>query len=641
MCDTFNGMSPQLTQPFIFIKQQLILMVSLALFAVTANAQTFEVDCAQPADPPLVKTKFGVYQTPLTTLPRLLNAMPLLREINVADLRYEMGWGKPDALAAAQISGTASQPTYDFSTLDTFVEGLNAAGVKPLLAMGYCPAPLKSRDVWAAWKDMPADLNVWQKINRDYAYHFSVSKQVPSPFYEIWNEPDMPEPNGKMFFSGTPQDYGQLFAHAAAGIRQGDPNALIGGPAVAWNLAYLAPILTQPVDFASLHAYDNYPAQLDMMRGALTGRPDLPIFLTEYASFTEFPPNGPQSRYPAAMRFLRDVKGLLSYTDVAKVYWAQWLDAGDGPGMGLVTWDGHRKAIFNAFKIYGALPVDRVAVQPDGADGINLMAATDKHQAAVALWNESSTERRAQVNFRHLPFARGVMQLYRIDGGNASYVDNPASENLRVLQTTAWQKTSTASWQGIIPAAGVVFLRLSSNAQNIQPVPRPLGTYVRSLYWFPVRKSNAYADFDARTWTARLGLGDSASGLAQIGNVIDHPAPRWRLQVATSGPIHWQDQNALLGIRFDFPSTKGNYSRSVLFYDGLYDPHRSSKLPWGKGAATPDQTIFQPAMNTGRAFDITLARIAPADWNHQRVIVTFLLQNAGRQARAKFTLSRP
>ena len=46
------------------------------------------------------------------------------------------------------------------------------------------------------------------------------------------------------------------------------------------------------------------------------------------------------------MRFFRDVKGLLNLTDVTRVYWAQWLDAGDAPGMGLVSFDGHRKAIY-------------------------------------------------------------------------------------------------------------------------------------------------------------------------------------------------------------------------------------------------------------------------------------------------------
>lgn len=619
---------------------KLMLIMSVMLLAVSANAQKFEVDFSQPAHAPLVKTKFGVYQTPLTTLPRLLDSMPLLREINVADLRYEIGWGKPDVLAASQISGTVKQLHYDFSTIDAIAERLKLAGVKPLFAMGYCPDPLKSRDVWAGWKDMPSDLGSWQKINRDYASHLRNRKELSGPFYEVWNEPDMPDPDGKMFFSGTPKDYTQLYARAAGGIREGDPDALIGGPAAAWDLAYLAPILSQPIDFASIHGYDNYPAQLGLMRAALAGRPELPIFLTEYASFTDFPPNGPQSRYSAAMRFFRDVKGLLTYTDVAKVYWAQWLDAGNGPGMGLVDWQGHRKAIFNAFKIYGAMPVDRVAVLPDGSNGVNAMASSDKHRACVVLWNESSTERQVQINLRQLPFTQGVMQLYRIDRENASYVDNPASENLRVLQTTALQ-TASCEWAGTIPSEGVVFLNLSDDTEEPRPVHNLLGTYVRSYCWFFDRKSNAYADFDALTWTARLGMGDSDFATAQIGNVIEHPVSRWRVQVEKSGPFRKQDENSLFGVRLDFPSKSRGYSRSVLFHNGLYDPQRNSELPWGKGGAAPDQVIFQSALNTGVPFEIDLPRIAPADWNQQRIIVTFIVQNAGRNSQAKFTLTNP
>ena len=636
--DMLEYMNTQILSHIVRIK--LILTMSLMLRAVSANAQTFEVNFSEPANAPLVKTKFGVYQTPLTTLPGLLDSLPLLREINVADLRYELGWGKPDVLAPSQISGTAKQLNYDFATIDAFVERLQSAGVKLLLAMGYCPDPLKSRAVWAAWKDMPSDLGSWQKINRDYALHLRNGKGLSGPFYEVWNEPDMPDPDGKMFFNGTPRDYGQLYAGAAAGIRQGDPDALVGGPAAALDLAYLAPLLSQPIDFASIHGYDNYATQLGLMRAALAGRPDLPVFLTEYASFTEFPPNGPQSRHPAAMRFFRDVKGLLTYTDVAKVYWAQWLDAGNGPGMGLVDWKGHRKAIFNAFKIYGAMPVDRVAVQPDGSNGINAMASSDKHRACVVLWNESSTERRVQVNLRQLPFAKGVMQLYRIDRENGSYVDNPTSENLRVLQTIALQ-TASSDWAGTIPAEGVVFLDLSDGTEEPRPAHNLLGTYVRSYYWFFDRKSNAYADFDARTWTARLGMGDSDFATAQIGNLIDHPAPRWRVQVEKSGPFRKQDENSLFGVRLDFPSKARGYSRSVLFHSGLYDPQRNSALSWGKGGAAPDQVIFQSAINTGDYFEIDLPRIAPADWNQQRVIVTFLIQNAGRNSQAKFTLTNP
>ena len=361
-----------------------VALTGLCTLTARAQTQTVNVDFSQHQGPPLVKNKFGVYQTPLVTLPRLLNSVDLLKEIKVHDLRYELGWGKRDVLAFDQISGTAQAPLYDFSIIDSFLGALQKAEVRPLLALAYCPLPLQSGRDWANFKDMPNDLPVWQKINRDYVAHLKKQFKNQSPLYEVWNEPDMPEPNGKMFFAGTAQDYARVYENAVRGVRAGDSDALVGGPAAAYDVSYLRPLLKQPIDFASIHGYDNYQVQLDMMRRELAERPDVPIFLTEYASFKELPPNGPQSRYPAAMRFFRDVSGLLEYTDVTKVYWAQWLDAGDAPGMGLITFDGHRKALFNAFKIYGQMPVDRNSVQSD-APAIDALASSDEHRAAFCL----------------------------------------------------------------------------------------------------------------------------------------------------------------------------------------------------------------------------------------------------------------
>lgn len=616
------------------------LLVSGLAPTATAQAQTFEVDFSHPADPPLVKTKFGVYQTPLVTLPRLLDSVPLLREIKVTDLRYEIGWGKPESLAYTQIGGTAQNPTYEFSMLDAFITKLNAADVTPLLAMSYCPLPLKSRTDWSSWKDMPGDLQSWQKINREYSQHLKRVTRGAPILYEVWNEPDMTDPGGKMFFNGTAQDYEKLYAHAADGLLAGDSNAQVGGPATAWNLAYLTPILSHPITFASIHSYNNYAAQIGSLRGALSKRPELPIFMTEYASFTDFPANGPQSRSEAAMRFFRDVKGLLNYPDVTKVYWAQWLDAGDAPGMGLVTYDGHRKAIFNAFKIYGMMPVDRVTVQPDRNNEISAMASADKRHAAVVLWNETASARTVQINLRQLPFTGGTMQLYRIDKQHASYLDNSQSENLKVLKTMKFREDSALFWKGAVPAGGVVFLSLSDGTKEANGAPSPVGKYLRSYHWFPDRSTNAYADFDARTSTARLGMGDRDAATAQIGESIEHPARRWRVRVETSGTFRKQDENSLLALRLGFPDQSGQYSRSVLLHGGFYDAKRTASLPLGKGGANADQTVFVSAMKTGRAFDIDLQSLAPADWNRNRVRVTFLLHNAGRGARARFTLSK-
>ncbi len=609
----------------------LTLLATLVL-ASAARAQTFDVNFARPSNqPPLVKTKFGVYQTPLTTLPRLLASVPLLREAGVRDLRYELGWGKPGVLAFDQIQGTPANLRTDFSMLDAFVGALREAEVRPLLALAYNPTPLQTRTEWARWKDMPSDLNAWQTINRAYAAHLKTLGARAS--YEVWNEPDMPEPGGKMFFSGNADDYGRLYGASVKGVQSGDADALVGGPAAAYDLNYLKPLLDQPLDFASIHGYDNYAGQIANMRGALQKRPDVPIWLTEYASFTDLPANGPQSRHAGAMRFFRDAKGLLALTDVTRVYWAQWLDAGDAPGMGLVTFDGHRKAIYNAFKIYNMMPVDRNFVGSDKAQGLDAMASSDAHRAGVVVWNTSDKPQVATVNLRALPFQNGVLQLFLIDANHASYGDNPAAEMLMPTQTLPFRGARDRVWRGEVPANSVVYLQASDAATPPITPSAKLGDWVRDYHWFAERSSQSYADFDAQSWTARLGTGAGQS--AQIGAMIDHPARRIKVSVErTKTP----DTDAFCGLRLDFQARDGHYRHSVLLHNARYRWAQTVALPWGKSGVA-DRLIVQPNLDRKRPFTLDLARLAPADWNGRRVILSFIVRAAGRNAHAKFSLT--
>ncbi len=610
------------------------MMSALVICSTGAKAQV-AVDFSRPSGPPLVKTKFGVYQTPLTTLPRLLGSVALLREAGVRDFRYEIGWGKPESLASSQIGGTAANLRFDFSMLDALMKELDAAGVQPLLALGYCADPLKSRSQWAAWKDLPSNLGAWEAINCAYAAHLRARSSAwrLAPFFEVWNEPDMPEPNGKMFFSGTASDYGQLFARSQSGLRAGDADALVGGPAAAYDLSYLAPIVQGPLDFASIHGYANYGGQIAAMRAALSAakRPDVPIFVTEYASFSDLPANGPQSRAAGAMRFLRDARQMLDDADVAKVYWAQWLDAGQGPGMGFITYDGHRKAIFNALKIYNCLPVDRVAISSDVA-GIGGMAGVEANHAGVVLWNESDTARTLNVDFSHLPFVKGRARLFRIDAAHASYIDNPASENLQALETRQLPSNARAwKWSGTIPPNGVVFWQFTSAKTNKAAAPAPVGSVVRHQLDFADRHAHNFADFDARTTTARLWLGCGVPASVGIGALLQRPAARWRVQVESEATAI--DRDSLLALRLDFPDEKGVYRRSVLFHQGFYNS-KSDTSPWGNG--TPDLVLKR---NFSKGFRIDLARVAPASWNRGRVLVSCFLRDSGRGSRAKLVLS--
>ena len=610
----------------------LTLMLALgALFAVVpADAQTFTADFSRwGGGPPLVKTKFGVYQTPLISRAELMKSLPLLRELNIQNLRYEMGWGKPDALAFEQISGAAEKPAIDFSFLDSFTAGLTAQGVRPLFAVGYCPNPLKTRSGWPAWKDPPNNLPAWQDINRAYAAHLTRA----GASYEIWNEPDIPDPGGKMFFSGGPTQYRTLYQAATSGIRAGDPDALVGGAATAYDLRYLTPILSEPMDFASIHAYDNYAAQIAGVRGALKNRPDLPIYLSEYASFTQFGPNAPVSRYPAAARFFRDVNGMLVETDLARVYWAQWVDN----GLGMVTSDGRRKALFNAFKLYGMMPVDRNSVASEGGDGVGAMASSDDHGACVVLWNETDKERTVTVRLAHLPFRPRVVQVFRIDARHASALDNPASEDLAVVETRP-VAPSPSVWAGVVPGESVVFLKADDGTQETLLRPVRLGRFVRSHVWYGERGGQAFADYDPRTSIARVGMGDTNKGLALIGSEIDDPPLRFTVRVKTQGAFTAHDADSLFGLRVDFRATTGRYTHCVLYHGGLYDSKRRSALPWGKGGAAADVVHRQNELDTGRLFPIDLARIAPHDWDRKRILLSFLLQNAGRGSQARFIL---
>jgi xylan 1,4-beta-xylosidase len=622
------------TRPSLWKPWALTALVVLLLPSVAAHAQVFHADFSKWAGTPLVKTKFGVYETPFLKKDDLNRAAALLPEAGVQDLRYEMGWGKPDTYAYDQIHGTAAAPLIDFAALDPFVRRLKQCGVTPLFAMTYDPLPLKTGTDWQRWKDMPADLAAWQEIQRRYAGHYRRVNQLDGPLYEMWNEPDIPGDHGKMFFNGSPADYANVYRAGAAGIRAGDADARVGGPAIAYDLNYARPLASlRNLDFASIHAYDNYAGQLTGLRGLFRGRPAVPLLLTEYASFTSYGPKAPVSRYPAAERFFRDAKGLLAFEDVPKVYWAQWVD----DSIGLLTRNFHRKALFNALKLYQTmLPVDRNAVSPDGANSLNLLASSDSHTACVVLWNETTAERTATVHLDHLPFTQGNLQLYRIDASHASYGDDPAAERLGVNGT--WKVSAgQAVWTGMVPAESVVFLQASDGSAVSLLRPQKIGTFIRDLYWFPNRGSDAYADFDPHTSIVRVGEGSQSLSAAQIGVVLDKPAANLHVQVTRQGPFAAQDANGLFGLRVDYASRQGGYSKSVLWCNSPPRLTRTVSLPWGKGGARVDHAYLAHEMNTGKRFIIPVAHNAPGNWNG-RIILTPILQNMGAGSCARITL---
>ncbi|HEY6444968.1 MAG TPA: beta-xylosidase [Acidobacteriaceae bacterium] len=166
----------------------------------------------------------------------------------------------------------AGHPVYDFTLLDGIFDTYKAAGVQPLVELGFMPedlaATLPNRHepyqvhfpkstVSGASNNPPKDYKKWGDLAQAVTAHLAARygrAAVEKWYFEVWNEPDID------YWHGSQEDYFRLYDYAAAGVRAALPTARVGGPAT-----------TGP---ASPHAYAFLKAFLDHVqsgRSAATG----------------------------------------------------------------------------------------------------------------------------------------------------------------------------------------------------------------------------------------------------------------------------------------------------------------------------------------------------------------------------------
>jgi len=146
---------------------------------------------------------------------------------------------------------------YDFSRLDGFLQPVFDCGAKPLMSLSYSPKllirPGHSRD------EAPKDFQQWAELVAATVRHYNVERKVGVKYWELWNEP---------FGIGhfKLEDYLELYKYTAKAVKQVDPTALVGGPALAGHPEhYVAEFLDYckrehlPVDFLSYHDYKCLP----------------------------------------------------------------------------------------------------------------------------------------------------------------------------------------------------------------------------------------------------------------------------------------------------------------------------------------------------------------------------------------------
>ncbi|MDB5058392.1 MAG: glycoside hydrolase family 39 [Chloroflexi bacterium] len=614
----------------------------------TASRHPIDVraDFSAPVDYPLSKTKFAVFNSGLVPPATYRRDQALFGEVRPESLRIDLAWGwgpELSAWAVQPVAGTAQDPEYNFAEMDEVARLLLEQEVLPYWSYCYMPLPLQRE---GDWRSAPTDVGAWGRALEAYARH-AREAGIHIGYHEVYNEPDLFDaPSGtRVFFTGTLSDYLEMYREGVRGIRAGDPDAVVGGAALSlipnhsWHRPFLEFVRENdlPIDFFSFHHYESHTLErrLTAVRAVFAGGlafPTTELHLNEYNSYPiDYPRGGTQDRAPLATALLEDFAYLLAQPEVTKVSWAQFLDSGHDNYSGMVTIDGHRKAVFNAYRIYSLMPVDRYRAIVDTPAVVHCMASSDGHTAGLVIWNRSDTGQDLRVHLDQVPFNTGTLRLYRVDADHASWTDNPTTEELVAVEARSFDGTRDLTWCGNLPANGVVYLELHDGSGISDADPIAVGRVLRTHQFYPDRGKTCYAEFDRRTWIARLGMGSEQEATALVGATVDHLPALLDVSCRVDDPSEPPRRDTLLGLRVDF-QVDGQYTSSVLFNVGESEAAIDSAIPWGT-ARPADQLVRV----LDASFAVRIAELAPAHWSG-RAQLSFVLRNAGRGARAKFSI---
>src|SRR5262245_9192448 len=322
--------------------------------------------------------------------------------------------------------------SYDWTKFDTYLNAIVSAGMRPIMELSFMPTALALN---GSSRDFPKDINAYKQFIQAVVQH-CVDKYGAADagqwYWEVWNEPDYPGFwNGKMASEAVGAkmtDYYELYDAAVDAITAVLPSALVGGPATT----YYGPIgaflqhcktANKRVTFASSHVYpgggatgavasatglvsdnDNRIAQITA--GGYTVA-TVKSFNTEWNS-SYSGQGGQTGDVLTAMDnhwnvgfIIKGVKLLSDKNqgDTAPLdafsYWvlSDVFDESGGPSgsyilgqggnlpfgrvFGLMTFQGVRKAAFNAFKMLSYLGPKRLfSGGGTGGDGVDGMATT-------------------------------------------------------------------------------------------------------------------------------------------------------------------------------------------------------------------------------------------------------------------------
>jgi hypothetical protein len=482
---------------------------------------TASIDLGRAGGVPLSKERIAVYNSGLVPIERYRRDAAFLRRSRAESLRIDLGWGAEwmpwrHQPVVREADGTLR---YHFEETDDVARVIADAGLRPYWS--YCYVPVAARPEGGDWRGMAEDDGTWVELVRRYAGG-AAERGIVIGYHEVYNEPDLRDERTAQphFYTGALDDYLDLYRATARAIREVDPAARIGGPALAvtsvnrrWLEAFLTMVVDEglPLDFLSFHHYGAFSLEntLDIVDDVLAGFDGfehLELHLNEYNSFQiDYPRGGLQDGHLLASSFAAELPRLLSRRSLTRTHWAQFLDSGEGNFSGMIDIDGNPKPVFSVYEFFQRMPLDRVAVAIDGPEGIGAIASADEHRAAVLAWNRHFVDTEVSFELTASTGAPGVVRVIGPDGETRHRIE--ADEPIIVG----------------IPTGGVAMIELGGPASEATHrlvhrthLPRTLTL------------EEGWCDVDERTAAFRLGVARDRAPISCAADLPEAALPkRW------------------------------------------------------------------------------------------------------------------
>ena len=401
-------------------------------------------------------------------------------------------------------------PVYDFNLLDGIFDAYKAAGVRPIVELGFMPkdlaADLPNRrqpyqvhyphsTVSGRSNNPPKDYAKWGELVRIVTAHLVErygKQEVLRWYFEVWNEPDID------YWHGSPEQYWKLYDYAVAGVRTALPGARVGGPAstspgnpkaYAFLHNFLEHVNTGksaangkaiPIDFISFHAKGSPTIadgtvtmginrelnDADKGFAAIAKYPrfkNLPIILSEAdpegcaaCSAKVNPANNYRNGtlYPAytavAFKSLFELQDRHAVNLISMLSWSfEFEDKDYFEGFRSLATNGIDKAVLNVFRMFGLMSGNRVSTTSTGQVPLDTLLTTGVRQAPDVDALATRGDREAAVlvwNYHDVDGAAESLPTTVTIRGLPAGVHRVLLEHYRIDGT---HSNSYTAWQGM------------------------------------------------------------------------------------------------------------------------------------------------------------------------------------------------